>query len=189
MENHTMTTNNNGNNNAAHTSHEKNTSIKGDTKGIRVKNTFIMEDWCHENDTRYTVETCEHEVEFEDGKKENRKATYNMANVFEKIDGSRRTVADAFDLMMTLFEDATLGGDAKAAMVANGMRQLNTTVKNDVRRSLQVRVSKKAVRKAMQEYTGKLINSIAAAATEGDMEKVQGFTQELKTAQAELSEM
>ena len=182
-----MTTSNIDKTDAAHTSHEKNTCIKGDTRGIRVKTAFSMDDWCHENDTRYTVETCEHEVEFEDGAKENRKATYNMANVFEKIDGSRRSVTDAFDLMMTLFEDATVGGDAKAAMLANGMRQLNTTVKNNVRRSLQVKVSKKVVREAMQEYIGKLINSIGDAAAEGDMEKVQELTQQLKTAQVELS--
>ena len=182
-----MTTNNNGNNNAAHTSLEKNTSIKGDTKGIRVKNTFIMEDWCHVNDTRYTVETCEHEVEFEDGQKENRKATYNMANVFEKIDGSRRTVADAFDLMMTLFEDATLGGDAKAAMLANGMRQLNTTVKNNVRRSLQVRVSKVTVRKAHLARTITLTALINDAFVAKDMEKAAMWNEELQTVQADLT--
>ena len=181
-----MTTSNN-NNSAAHTSHEKNNCLKDAAKDMRLKNTFTVEDWCHANDTRYTVESCKHDVTFDDGHEETRKTTYTTPDLFVKIDGNRRTILDAFDLMLKMFDDATVGQDGKAAVIGLGMLQMNTNAKNSARRSLQVRVSKKAVREAMQEFIGKLINSIGTAAAEGDMEKVQGFTQELKTAQAELS--
>ena len=169
---------------------EKNTSVQTIKKDMRVVADFDIAEWCHKNDCQYSVETCEHTVKDTDGKTvETRKGTYQFPDIFVKRSNARRTVSDAFALLMTLLEESTVKGDAESAMFTFGMKHLNTTLKNRARAGLQDRVSKKAVRTALDQEIDALVKQVAQAAMQADIPRVQELSKVLLAKQQEKAEL
>lgn len=173
---------------------DKNDSIKGKVADLKIQLSFDVVSWCHQHGLKHSVETASHEAEvdnpFGGKRKEKRTTTYEVPSLFDNRDGSRNTVDQAFDFLIELLETGTKGKDAKAAIIATSMRQVNTSLKNNSRDKIKNKApGKSAQRKLLEEKQTTLVDDMVAAAKSGDLELIQRIAAKQAKVQNDINNL